>query len=117
MDSLAEAKKKLEEAIVDTMISALEQEKITEDAMSEISGYVLDGIDEATSKHELSVFLENLAQKWDIFMPLLVLAKAEMQKKVDDEVADGVLLLLEHGKLDHAIKLAQSQTQHQEQSN
>lgn len=117
MDPLAEAKKKLEEAIVDNMITALENEKITEDEMATISGYVLDSIDASTSKQDLEKFLENLSSKWEFFKPLLVLEKAAMQEKVEDEVAQGVLVLLEHGKMDHAIKLAQSVTHNQNQSN
>ncbi|HSX09301.1 MAG TPA: hypothetical protein VLF93_04055 [Candidatus Saccharimonadales bacterium] len=111
MDLLEEEKKKLEEAIVENMITALEGEKITEDEMSTISGFVLDGVDAAKSKQDLEKFLEELAGKWELFKPLLILQKAELQEKVEDEVAQGVLLLLEHGKLDHAIKLAQSVTQ------
>jgi hypothetical protein len=117
MDELAEKKKKLEEAIVENMISALEKEKITEDEMSDISGFVLDGIDATNTKLGLEKFLEELAGKWEFFKPLLILEKAVLQEKIENEVADGVLLLLEHGKLDHAIKLAQSVTHSQEQRN
>jgi len=115
MDILVEEKKKIEEAIVENMITALEQEKITEDEMSTISGFVLDGIDAVTSKQDLEKFLEELAGKWDIFKPILILEKGKLQEKVEDEVTEGVLLLLEHGKIDHAIKLAQSATHNHNQ--
>lgn len=117
MDPLADAKKKLEEDIVEDMIAALEKEKITEDEMAKISGFVLDSIDASKSKQDLEKFLEELANKWVLFKPLLILEKAKLQEKVEDEVAEGVLVLLEHGKMDHAIKLAQSVTQNQKVTN
>ena len=117
MNPLDEEKKKLEEAIVENMITALEQEKIKEDEMPTISNFVLDGIDAAKSNQDLEKFLEDLANKWEIFKPIFFLKKAEMQKKVEEEVTQGVLLLMEHGKLDHAIKLAQSATHNQDKQN
>ena len=110
MDPLADEKKKLEEAIVENMISSLEQEKITDDDLPTISSYVLEKIDAAQTSHDLEAFLEELATKWEIFQQLLTLKKAELQRKVEEEVTQGVLVLMEHGKLDHAIKLAQSAT-------
>jgi acyl-CoA reductase-like NAD-dependent aldehyde dehydrogenase len=110
MDPLAEEKKKLEEAVVETMITALEKEKITEEELPTISNFVLDKVDSAQNIHDLEVFLEELVKKWEIFQPLLVLEKAEKQEKFEEEITQGVLALMEHGKLDHAIKLAQSAT-------
>ncbi len=116
MNPLVGEKKKLEEAIVKNMIMALESDKITEGEMSTISGVVLDGIDAAETHEALQKFLEDLAARWKIFSPLVVLEKAVMQEKVEDEVAKGVLILLEHGKIENAIKLAQSVTHTHNQS-
>ncbi|MGI8419789.1 MAG: hypothetical protein ACR2LN_04040 [Candidatus Levyibacteriota bacterium] len=116
MDQLSEEKKKLEEAIVDIMIRALEQEEISEFKMSQMSAFVLDGIDAAKTQQEVKVFLQTLAERWELFKPLVFLEEAKMQEKIDDEVAQGVLILLEHGKIENAIKLAKSVTHKQEQN-
>lgn len=101
---------KLEEEIVNLLIDALEKEEITEETMSIISGYVLDHVTSVTDNKSAIAFLEVLTEKWKMFEPLLTLEKSILQEQVEDEVADGVLLLLEHGKLDSAIKLAKSAT-------
>lgn len=103
-------REKMEDAVVDVMLNRLEKGDITEDDMSVISAYVLDHVDAVVDNNSAVAFLEALSQKWEIFASLLKLEKAEMQGKVEDEVADGVLLLLQHGKLDNAIRLAKSAT-------
>jgi len=111
MNNASEHKKEIENAIVDNMISALEKEKITEEDMSIISGYVLDHIDSATNYTTTTDFLKDISTRWSIFEPLLVMEKAGMTKKIEKEVAEGVLILAQHGKIENAIKLAQSATQ------
>lgn len=103
-------RERLEDSIVDTMLNKLEKEELTEDEMSIISAYVLDHVDNVKDNRTAIEFLEALAEKWDIFSTLLKIERAEMKGKVEAEVADGVLLLLQHGKLDNAIKLAKSAT-------
>lgn len=115
MDQLTEKKKKLEEVIVDTMIKAVEAEELTEEEMSKIAQFVLDGIDGASDQVSLKAFLHELAGKWKLFKPMVILEEAEEQEKVEEEVAQGVLVLLEHGKIDNAIKLAQSVTHTKEE--
>lgn len=103
-------KKQLEDEIVRTMIQALNNKSITDEQMSIISTLVLDKIDEVHNELELKEFLSDLAARWHIFKPLLVLRFRDMQEKVEDEVAEGVLLLAKHGKIEDAIKLAKSVT-------
>lgn len=110
MDQLQNHKKEIETQIVETMISALENEKITESESSEIAAFVLDRIDAVTTTQEMTTFLQDLAAKWEIFGSLLFLEQADLKERVEDEVAAGVLLLAEHGKLDDAIRLARSAT-------
>lgn len=101
---------KLEEKIVNLLIDALEKKEITEETMSVISGYVLDHVTNVIDNQSAIIFLEDLTQKWKMFEPILLLEKSILQGQVEDEVADGVLLLLQHGKLESAIKLAKSAT-------
>lgn len=110
MEFTPEEKKELESAIVDKIIDALEHEVITQADTATISDYVLTHIDTLTHELEVQVFLKNLSEKWKIFEPLLLLKQGEYKEIVEDEVAEGVLILAQHGKVDEAIKLAKTMT-------
>ena len=110
MAQLQTYQEKLEEQIVNMLIDALEKKEITEETMSVISGYVLDHVTTVIDNKSAILFLEALVEQWKMFEPLLIMEKSVVQKQIEDEVADGVLLLLQHGKLDSAIKLAKSAT-------
>ncbi len=113
MKNADEHKKKLEDEIVAIMIASLEKQTITEEDMSIMSGYVLDHVDQVTNYQTTMAFLTDISTRWKIFEPLLQMEKSEMKDKIEDEVADGVLLLARHGKIENAIKLAQSMTNSQ----
>jgi hypothetical protein len=110
MDKQQTYQEKLEEAIVNMLIDALEKKEIDEDTMSTVSAYVLDHVSSVTDNKSAIIFLEDLVSQWKMFEQLLTIEKAQLQEQVEDEVADGVLLLLQHGKLESAIKLAKSVT-------
>lgn len=110
MGQLPTYQEKLEEEIVNLLIDALDKGEITEETMSVISGYVLDHVTSVTDNRSAITFLEELTGQWKIFTPILTMEKSVLQGQVEDEVADGVLLLLQYGKLDSAIKLAKSAT-------
>ncbi|MGH7203906.1 MAG: hypothetical protein ACREHC_05675 [Candidatus Levyibacteriota bacterium] len=110
MSPLEEKKKKLEESIVEIMIQAVENKTINEDDMADISSYVLETIDAISDKESFKAYIHDLASQWVIFKPIEIMEEAELKEKIEDEVAQGVLVLLEHGKIDNAIKLAQSVT-------
>lgn len=110
MDDLADAKKHWEEIIVETILNAVEKERIKEKDTQPIAQYVLDRIDKVKSDDELTAFIHELSEKWEIFKPVTIMKDSELQERVEDEVAQGVLVLIEHGKIDNAIKLAQSVT-------
>lgn len=111
MKNADDHRKKLENEIVENMIRALEKEIITEEDMSIMSGYILDNIYRATDYISTVAFLKDISTRWKIFEPLLIMEKAQMNDKIENEVAEGVLLLAQHGKIEKAIKLAQSMTQ------
>lgn len=111
VNTVDEHKKHLEESIVNNLITALERNTITEDEMATISGYVLDRIDTITDELGVAEFLKDISERWPIFKPIVILDGAPMRDKIEDEVAEGVLILAQHGKIENAIKLAQSVTQ------
>lgn len=104
-------KKLIEQHVVERMISALDREEIDENEVPLIADFVLKGVDSITNEDEKMAFLRELAGKWRIFTGLLVIQSGEVKEKVEDEVAGGVLALAQHGKIEEAIKLAQTMTQ------
>jgi hypothetical protein len=110
MDQPQTYQEKMEEAIVNMLIDALEKKEITEEVMSTISAYVLDNVSSVLDNRTAILFLESLTEQWEMFEPILTIERSMLQEQIEDEVADGVLVLLQHGKLESAIKLAKSVT-------
>lgn len=110
MDFSEEHKKKIEDEIVTTMIHAAQTNIIKEDELPVISNMVLQKIEGVYDQITLQEFLKDLASRWPIFKPLLLLEIKDMKEKVEDEVAEGVLLLAKYGKIENAIQLAKSAT-------
>ena len=51
-----------------------------------------------------------MREKWPVFSTLEEQGEGELQDIVDEEVADGVELLIKHGKLEKALALVKSIT-------
>lgn len=105
------AKKNLEQEVVDTLISSLDKEMVTEEEIPEIADYVLTQIDSMKTPAEVMPFLRTLSEKWRIFTPLLVSHSGEIKHKAEGKVAKDVLSLAQLGRLDQAIKLAKTMTE------
>ena len=105
MEFTPEHKAQIEKRIVELMIVGLQNDLLSEQDPSDISRYVLDRIDEVKNQHQLILFLKELTDKWDVFKPILFHEEGTMQDKINDEVADGIELLVSHGKLDRALAL------------
>jgi hypothetical protein len=110
MEFTADHKKHIEDEIVKIMINASQTQQLSDEDLSVISTVVLDTIDQVSDQVTLQTFLQDLVSRWPVFKPLLILELKEMKEKVEDEVAEGVLLLARHGKIENAIKLAKSAT-------
>lgn len=106
-----EVKKLIEQHVVERMISALDRDEINDTEVPHIADFVLKHIDAITTEDEKMAFLRDLANKWRIFTGLLVTQSGEVKERVEDEVAGGVLTLAQSGKIEQAIKLAQTMTQ------
>ncbi len=79
MEVTPEEKKKIEKMIVDTSIDALEAGAIREYDLSVIADFVLKKIDTVKTQEEMRVFLEELATKWQFFLPIERFLEGEIQ--------------------------------------
>ena len=53
-------------------------------------------------------FLEELAQKWTIFGPILVMERSEEKEDKNDETVEQVEQLIKENKIDEAISTVES---------
>jgi len=107
---MKEEVEKLHGAILDIIISGLENGAITEVDVPIISRFVLDGTETAVTQEELMTFLKLLAEKWGMFEVLKVSALADVKKKTDAQAAAHALTLLQAGNIDGALAMVKSAT-------
>ena len=110
MDFTQEHKDAIERKILEILANALDAGQIENDDAPDVARFVLDRIDKVTNQKELIEFLGELSSKWPIFSTLKEQGEGEIQGGVDDEVADGVEILIQHGKLEKALALVKSIT-------
>ena len=106
-----ERKEKLEKDLLDSLVSALEKEIITEQDMQTISQYILSKIDLITADEELNLFLSDISSKWPLFSNLSTIASGQQQEKIEDQVVQNVTDLTHEGKIDEAVDLAKTITE------
>lgn len=106
MDFTEDKKKEIEQAIVDTCISALENKSMTEEQMGDVSFFVLERIDLIKNQDELITFLEKLSERWPMFTGILDIARGKAGAIEDKKTVIDVQNLVKQGNLDQAIKMA-----------
>lgn len=106
MDLTEEHKKEVERRIVETTISALEHNQITEDQYDDISKYILEKIDSVKTHHDLMVFLRELTQNWNMFSFVLTLENGEVKSLEEKKAVEKVEQLAEGGKIEDALEAA-----------
>lgn len=110
MEFTAEGKKRIEREVLEVIIAALESDKLNAEDPSEIAQFLLARINSITNTEQLVDLLKEMTDKWPVFSVLLEQAKGQVQDRVDDEVADGVEMLIKQGKLERALALVKSIT-------
>lgn len=110
MDFTQEHKEKIERQILEIMANALDSGQLTTEDSSVVANFVLDRIDKVANHQELLEFLGVLGEKWPVFSTLKEQGEGKIQDSVNEEVADGVELLIKHGKLEKALALVKSIT-------
>ena len=106
-----EHKKKIEEQLVQQIISALEQEKIDSPTSSIISGYILDNIDTIQTQQDLHLFLLDLSTRWPFFSTIYELEKGQEQEAHKDEKIADIQNMLKSGNIEEALTIAKSATE------
>lgn len=106
MDLTEEHKKEVQRKIVETVISSLEQDKITEAQFDEISAYILEKVEPVKTHHDLIVFLRELSAKWNIFSFILTLEDGEVKKIEQNQKADEIQQIVKTGNIDDALNKA-----------
>lgn len=111
MDITQEYRTEIERQIVETVVTALEQNPaFSKDDLPLIGDFVLERIDTITTRTAMVDFLEQLAGKWSIFTNLCTTEKGKLQDQKEEQVMKQVLTLAKDGQIDTAIDLAKSAT-------
>lgn len=100
----------MEDAILDTIITALEQSTLPSDDMPELSTFILDRFYELQTEEELVAFLRELSSKWRIFTHVLVLETGEAREQREAQLLKHALSLMKEKKIDEALAVAKTGT-------
>lgn len=79
---------------------------ISEDESPIIAQFILDNIDKPTTHQELITLLEELANKWPVFGPILVMERAASGEEKTDEAVEQIQQLIKEDRIDEAIAAA-----------
>ncbi len=110
MEFTKSKKQELEKAIVDVCIGALENQRMSDEQMGEVSSFVLSQIDLIKTQDEILVFLENLSERWGIFKNLLDIEKGEGEVAKEKNAISSVEKYIKQGKIEEALKVAKKAT-------
>lgn len=110
MNDIESKKKELENAIVDTMLSAAKNQAVADEELSVIATVVLDKIDDIYDETDYRNFLRDLTSRWEIFNPLLTLELSKDKEKMEQEAIKQALMHVQQGNIDKALEMAKSGT-------
>lgn len=99
-------KNKIEEELVKTIATGLEQGRILPKDTQGIADFILGRIDQIASHEQLTQFLSELSFRWPVFSALLSFEQKEAAVKTAKEAAD----LAKQGKIEEALDLAKAAT-------
>lgn len=101
-------KKQVEKMIIETIVTALENNKLTELQLSPIADYILERIDVIQNHTQLVAFVAELALKWPVFRNIEDIEKGEEKRLSEDRAASSMLQMIKNGKSKQAISYAKS---------
>lgn len=96
--------------VIKIIASALQSGKLSAGEAGEIAAFILERIDDVKTHEQMAEYITELSSKWPMFSNIASVERAEVRKIVEEEVTRGVLTLLEHGKVDHALALVKTMT-------
>ncbi|MDP3998368.1 MAG: hypothetical protein Q8P89_02035 [bacterium] len=110
MELSEEHKKEIKMKLMETIITSLEQGRLSNDELPGVASFILERMDTLKDQDELRFFLSELAAKWPIFTDILV-GEIGVAREKEEEKAEGyVSELMKSGKLDEAVNLAKKVT-------
>lgn len=107
-DFSVEDKAKVEDSVVQIIINGLDKGLLAEKDLSEISNFVLKGVDSVKTREELILFSRNLSAKWPIFKNLETILEGATEDVKEDNAASQILKMAKNGNIDAAIDLAKN---------
>lgn len=111
MDSFTLYRERIGESLARRLADAIGQEIVSLEEAAEISNTILTRIDTLKNHHDLISFIEELAQKWPLFGPLLVTEQAQKIEESEETAVNQISDLLKENRLDEAIDTASQATQ------
>ncbi|OGH12343.1 MAG: hypothetical protein A2776_02525 [Candidatus Levybacteria bacterium RIFCSPHIGHO2_01_FULL_40_10] len=110
MEDFTKHKTQIEKEVVERVATGIEKGDLKEEDLPLIGRFVLEKLDLARNQGELVSFLSELSARWPIFLTIEKIEEGSLTIAEESEVANGVLTLLKHGKIDDALSLAKNQT-------
>lgn len=80
-----ETRNKIYRELTDLMLRALEAGAIEADDAQDASHYILERLDSITDPLYLEAFLEEVAERWNCFQPILLEQKAKAEEEAQKE--------------------------------
>lgn len=96
--------------ILDNILLGLESGALEPYQSSEIAGYIVGRVEKLDTEQDASNLYQQIAEEWPFMEVLLDDSKAQNLEKVEDEVSQGAVALLRHGKVEDALKLVKTVT-------
>lgn len=86
---------------------AYSQEVISSEESPIIASFILERIDNLRNHQDLIAFLEELANKWPIFGPVLMLERSIEKKGDNDQAINQAEQLIRENKIEEALDLVE----------
>lgn len=83
LPSYEEQKNEIELSLARTILTQLEQDKISYEQSQEMARYILDGMETATNPQTLLTFLQTLSAKWQMFESTVGLYRLKVKDEIE----------------------------------
>jgi hypothetical protein len=108
-------REKIGDRLTRQLAQLLKDGGIDRDELAEISTYILENIDKATSNSELLRFLENISAKWPFLSDMIVSEKNEVATQEQQGQVQQIGELIDQNKINDALEVAKDANDNQEQ--
>lgn len=110
MDSFTLYRERIGETLTRRLADAIEQEVVSIEEAAEIAHTIRSRIDTLNNHKELMDFLDELAHKWTLFGPVLVMEQGQINKAQEEISAQEISSLIKSNRIDEALDAAEKAT-------